>query len=73
MYLEYLLGKDNSDIETWSKDTEGMSLSHLKELVVDVTILGNKYTEAISNLKAMKKGVSSSQFDPFEQYAEKIG
>ena len=45
--------KDN-DIEEWVKRTEGMSLSHLKEVLVSVIVMGRTFEETISNLEGLK-------------------
>ncbi len=43
------------DLETWIKETEGMSLSHLKELVISCIVMEKSFEEAFSNLSEMKK------------------
>ena len=43
------------DIEKWIKETENMSLSHLKELIVTVIVMGKDFEESIAYLKDMKK------------------
>jgi hypothetical protein len=43
------------DMEVWLKSTENMSLSHLKELVISVIVMGKDFTEALGNLTDMKK------------------
>ena len=42
------------DIETWVKDTEKMSIAHLRELVISTMVLGNTYEETIDRLKNLK-------------------
>jgi len=34
--------------------TEGMSLAHLKELIISVVAIGNEFDEAIARLKNLK-------------------
>ena len=46
------------DIEEWVKRTEGMSLSHLKEVVISVIIMGRTFEETIENLEGLKKAPS---------------
>jgi len=41
------------DVERWAKDTEGMSVAHLRELVVAVFCLGRAYEETLERLKKM--------------------
>lgn len=62
LYFEVLIGKENIpklniDLDRWVKDTDRMSIAHLKELFVAVTILGDKYEDAVKTLKKMKEGV----------------
>lgn len=44
----------------WVKDTEGLSIAHLKEIVVAVYCLGREYSETLIRLKAMKNALKSS-------------
>lgn len=65
-YIESMLGKfpENSlDIETLTKDTSDMSLSHIKELVVSVCILKRDYAETLNRLKEMSNKLSSSSYN----------
>lgn len=64
IYLDKLVGDkiSKSDLDKWVKDTEGLSIAHLKELVVAVTILGNKYADAIKTLKDMRVKLYSDEF-----------
>lgn len=72
LYLSSKLGEKLSgkELEKWVKDSEGMSIAHLKELIVAVKILGDDYEAAIATLRAMEVPVSSSEFD---QYSRKRG
>ena len=59
MYFDHLFRTnkqlaDKYDIAKWVKDTEDMSIAHLKELFVSIVILGNCYEESIKRLKSMK-------------------
>lgn len=49
----------NIDIDYWIDKTEGLTLAHLRELVVSVIILENDFEEEIDVLKNMKKQISS--------------
>ena len=53
-YLENKLGKESKDISDIVKKTEGMSLAHLKELVISVKIFGSSFKEAIEQLEGYK-------------------
>lgn len=64
--LSVLEGRDTIDeaeLEKWVFDTEGMSLAHLRELVVSVMCLQRDYASTIERLKSMKtKQPKSSNF-----------
>jgi len=64
IYLSKLVGSklSKAELDTWVKDTQGLSIAHLKELVVAVTILGNKYADAISTLRSMKTKIYSEEY-----------
>lgn len=44
---------DGINIDQWVRDTDGMSLSHLKELIVSVIVMDRDYSLAIQQLKTM--------------------
>jgi energy-coupling factor transporter ATP-binding protein EcfA2 len=57
-YIQLKLNEDdlkNIDIEEWIKKTEGMSLSHLKEVVISVIVMGRSFEETMDNLEGLKK------------------
>jgi hypothetical protein len=43
------------DIDKWIKSSEGMSLSHLKELFISVVVMGNDFDESLNILNGLKK------------------
>lgn len=43
------------DLEEWVKRTDGMSLSHLKEVVVSVIVMGRTFEETMDSLEELKK------------------
>jgi AAA+ superfamily predicted ATPase len=51
------------DVDRMVKDTEGMSLAHLKELLVSTQVIGSDYDETLRLLKAMNAGRASSADD----------
>lgn len=54
LYLEHLIsGSAEVDIDQYVKDTEGMSLAHLKELFVATVLIGRDYREVAKDLRAM--------------------
>jgi hypothetical protein len=53
--------EDNKpNIAKWVKDTDGMSIAHIKELFISVVILGAKYDDAIELLRSMSQKVKST-------------
>lgn len=53
------------EIKRWVKDTEGMSIAHIKELYIATKILGDTYEEAIGTLDAMRVTPASGSFDDY--------
>jgi hypothetical protein len=43
------------DIEQWIKDTSGMSMAHLRELVISVIAMGNSFESTMNRLNGLKK------------------
>jgi SpoVK/Ycf46/Vps4 family AAA+-type ATPase len=73
MYLEHLAKNMTTkpwnrkiSLERWVKDTQGMSVAHLKELFVATVILDNSYDDAIKTIKEMKNQLTSKDFDKYE-------
>jgi hypothetical protein len=64
-YLKHVLRneKEKYPIDRWVKDTDTMSIAHLKELVVAVTCLEQPYDQVINRLKSMKNPQKSTVFD----------
>ena len=57
-YIKHKLNDEdlkNINIEEWIIKTEGMSLSHLKEVVISVIVMGRTFEETIDNLEGLKK------------------
>lgn len=52
-------------------ETKGLSISHLKELIVSVIILGLTFEETINKLKDMSNQISSTE--PSENGKVRIG
>lgn len=48
----------NVDIQEWVKRTEGMSLSHLKEVVISTIVMGREFEEVMDNLEGLKRAPS---------------
>jgi hypothetical protein len=61
-YLRFLYREEvPENIADIVKDTQGFSLSHIKELFVSTHILGNNYDEALEDLKGMSTDISSDE------------
>lgn len=57
-YIKNKLSDDDLskiDLPLWISQTDGMSLSHLKELIISVIVMGKDFEEAMENLSEMKK------------------
>src|SRR5690606_20025391 len=63
LYLESLLHEDDSiDVASFVRDTDGLSLAHVKELFIAVHILGGDYREAVARIQSMQsESVSSAE------------
>jgi SpoVK/Ycf46/Vps4 family AAA+-type ATPase len=48
----------NVDVDMWVERTEGMSLSHLKEVVISTIVMGREFEEVMDNLEGLKKAPS---------------
>jgi len=53
-YLRKTLGEDFADLTQWSADTEGLSIAHLRELVVACFCLDQEYATVLERLRAME-------------------
>lgn len=53
-YLRKTCGDNPVDLEKWCADTEGLSIAHLRELVVAVICLEQEYGSVIERLRAME-------------------
>ena len=64
IYLSEICGEKlaGKELDKWVTDTAGLSIAHLKELVVSVNILDYKYPDAIAALKGLKQKVYSEEF-----------
>jgi ATP-dependent 26S proteasome regulatory subunit len=47
--------RDKFDLNEWVRNTENMSIAHLKELFVGVVILGQTFSDVVTRLKSMKE------------------
>jgi AAA+ superfamily predicted ATPase len=57
-YLRHKISEkdlSSKEIKKWVQETEGMSLAHLKELVVSVIAMGNSFEHSINLLKGLKE------------------
>jgi AAA+ superfamily predicted ATPase len=54
VYLENKLLESNIDLDYWAQVTDGLSLSHLKEIIISTQILGMDIENAVETLTGMK-------------------
>lgn len=71
MYLERIAKGMPLDLTRWAKDTNGLSLAHLKELFVGVALLGDDYKETLDTLKEMRRRRVSAEDE--EEFTPGIG
>lgn len=55
MFLENKLHKDDKiDIEKWADATEGLSLDHLKDLIISVCVIGLTFEQALEKVSKLR-------------------
>jgi SpoVK/Ycf46/Vps4 family AAA+-type ATPase len=64
LLIEKFAIKTKIKINKISSDTEGLSLSHIKNFVESVFVFGYNYEEILEELKTMKENTSSSLYPP---------
>ena len=60
-YIQHKLTEEdikNINIEEWVERTDGMSLSHLKEVVISTIVMGREFEEVMDNLEGLKRAPS---------------
>lgn len=71
-YIRHKLDKEDLakiDLKKWVDNTKGLSISHLKELIVSVVIFDIPFEKALATMKGMSKIVSSKD----DSDSKKIG
>ena len=68
LYFEHLIGDRNPkdlgiDVAKWVKDTDELSIAHLRELFIAVVILQDNYKQAIDTLKSMKEVIEDKDME----------
>lgn len=51
------------DIDKWVELTDGLSMAHLREMIVSIVVLENSLEETVEKLRALEHVPSSSQYD----------
>lgn len=65
-YLQHKVKDINEEeLERWVRDTDGMSIAHLKELYVATKILDEDYEETIQALRGLQEAPNSDTFDSY--------
>jgi len=65
-YINHLIdslpleNKKQVDIQRWVKDTDSLSVAHIKELVISVMLYGKEYGETLHSLDKMKHPLTVS-------------
>mgnify|MGYP001561192781 CR=1 FL=1 len=49
------VGLDDGQLDMWVRKTDGLSIAHLKELIVGVRVLGGSFDEVLDRLRNMSK------------------
>ncbi len=70
-YIVYLASKDamvqtglsNTMLQRWVADTSGMTLAHIRDLIISVFVYKNSYEEALGRLHGMYNPISSEQYE----------
>lgn len=73
-YFKHKLKEDDLksiDIKHWVKETKGLTISHLGEIVKSVFALGNSFEDTVKELKKMKTKISSFDFNKNNDDEEK--
>jgi len=61
-YLKAKTDMSPGELKIWAKKTDGLSISHLKELIILVKVLEKQLDESIDHLKGMRRVPNSSDF-----------
>lgn len=59
------------DVEQWVRETEGLTMAHLGEVIKSVIILGNTFVDTMERLEGMKQTPVSRNYN--KDFKEKIG
>lgn len=64
-YLEAVLDEEveKYPVPDWVKDTDGLSIAHLRELVAAITCLDQEYSSVIERLRSMRRSPNSASFN----------
>jgi hypothetical protein len=61
MYIASRLGDDFADLNKWAAATDGLSIAHIKEIIVSVFCLGLTFEETLERVKMMKNTVKNDE------------
>lgn len=74
LYFEHKLKEEDLkviDLEKWVKETRGMSMAHLGEVIKSIVILGNTFEETMKALQEMKTTPLSRNYN--QEFEQKLG
>lgn len=55
------IGMEETRIEEWVRDTEGLSIAHLRELAASVLCLGQSYSDVLARLRTMRHRIRDNE------------
>lgn len=61
MYVASRLGDDFADLELWAQETKGLSIAHIKELIVSVFCLETDFKSALTRVQTMKNAITNDE------------
>lgn len=74
MYFEHKLKADDLeriDLDMWVKQTSGMTMAHLGEVIKSTAVLGNTFESTIERLKGMYEPIKDTDYE--SEFSQKIG
>lgn len=57
------LASDSEELEKWVEDTKGLSIAHIKELMISVRVFDTPYDEVLDRMRTMAHNVTSNDSD----------
>lgn len=64
----HFISDNAEEVERWTKETEGLSIAHLKELIILVQVFEQPFKVALDRLKNMKKALDNNEYEGVGNY-----